>query len=391
MRQAVIISGVRTPVGRGIKGKLKNIRPEHLGALVIEELLNRTQVVAKESIEDVIMGCSFPEGEQGLNIGRIIALKAGLSDSVPGVTINRFCSSGLQAIASGAYQIISGGADILIAGGVESMSTVPIGGRTLAPDPAFIQEKPSVYMSMGQTAENVARLYKISREEQDLFALESHRKAAEAIGLGKFKEEIVPLVFKENSFNGKGIDSKEIIFDTDELVRPDASIEGLKKLKPIFRMKGSVTAGNSSPIADGAAAVLMMSSEMADKLGLKPLAIFKSFAVCGVEPHLMGMGPVAAVPKALKQAGLSLEDIDLIELNEAFASQSIACINELKLDPKKVNPNGGAISLGHPLGCTGTKLTISLINELRRRGGKYGLVTMCIGGGMGAAGIIEVL
>lgn len=391
MRQAVIVAGVRTPVGRGIKGTLRDVRPESLGALAVKEVLSRAGQVDPSEIEDVILGCSFPEGEQGMNIARIVAMKAGLPVSVPGVTVNRFCSSGLQAIAMGAQQILSGSAEAVIAGGVESMSTIPIGGRTNAPDPNLIERNPDVYISMGHTAENVAKRYKITREEQDAFAANSHQKAAEAYRQGLFQEETIPVKFTQRSFrNGKAY-SEEVIFDIDELVRPDTTLEGLAKLRPSFQIDGSVTAGNSSPIADGAAAVLLMSDKRAAELGLRPLAAFRSFAVCGVEPSIMGIGPVAAVPKALKQAGLTLTDIDTVELNEAFAVQSLACIRELGLDEAKVNPGGGAIALGHPLGCTGAKLTVSLIHHLQRVGGRYGLVTMCIGGGMGAAGIFEIL
>jgi acetyl-CoA acyltransferase len=325
-----------------------------------------------------------------MNVARIISIRAGLPTDVPGMTVNRFCSSGLQTIAMAAERIMTGFADVIIAGGVESMSMIPMGGYKPAPNPYLMEHYPEVYMSMGHTAEEVAKRYEISREDQDRFALESHQKAWRAIQEGKFKEEIVPVKVVNRSFDEKGrLKTTETVFDTDEGVRPDTSLEALSKLKPVFRVNGTVTAGNSSQTSDGAAAVLVMSREKAEELGVKPLAIFRGFALGGVDPDVMGIGPVAAVPKLLKRVGVRLDEVDLIELNEAFAAQSLAVIRELELDPAKVNVNGGAIALGHPLGCTGAKLTVSLMNELRRQKKRYGIVTMCIGGGMGAAGLIE--
>ena len=389
MREAVIVSAVRTPVGRSIKGTLKDTRPEFLGALVVKEVLNRVPEVDPGEVEDVIFGCSFPEGEQGLNIARIVALKAGLPDSVPGLTVNRFCSSGLQAIALTAQQIISGAADIVVAGGVESLSTIPIGGIKPSPDPELMDIYPEVYTAMGQTAENVAHRYNITRTDQDAFAVDSHQKTDRAIKKGHFKNEIIPVPVVKKEFKNNKVHEESILFTEDEGIRASASIESLGKLRPVFHRKGTVTAGNSSPLTDGAAAVLIMSAERAQELGVKPLAKFISFAVGGVAPDEMGIGPVVAIPKALQKAGLFMDQIDVIELNEAFAAQALYCIRELGLDISKVNPNGGAIAMGHPLGCTGCKLTVTLINELHRRNGKYGMVSMCIGGGMGAAGIFE--
>ncbi|KPV43636.1 acetyl-CoA C-acetyltransferase [Alicyclobacillus ferrooxydans] len=392
MREAVIVAGARTAIGRAQKGSLRNTRPDDLGALVVEDLLRRVPEVSKEEIEDVIMGCAIPEAEQGMNVARIIALRAGLPTSVSGMTINRFCSSGLQTISIAAQQIMTGMSDILIAGGTETMSLLPMGGYNISPNPELAERFPETYMSMGHTAEQVAQRFNVSREDQDAFALRSHQRAAAAIRDGKFKGEIVPVPVKETyvDVNNKVV-TKERVFDTDEGVRETTSLEALGKLKPVFSIKGSVTAGNSSQTSDGAAAVLLMSREKATELGLKPLGVFRSFAVGGVDPDIMGVGPVAAVPKALKLAGLSLSDIDLIELNEAFASQSLHVIRTLGMDEEKVNVNGGAIALGHPLGCTGARLTVSILNELERRGGRYGLVTMCVGGGMGAAGVFERL
>ena len=343
-------------------------------------------------MEDVIMGCAMPEGEQGLNIARIIAVRAGLPTEVPGMTVNRFCSSGLQTIAMAAEKIMCGFADVVIAGGVESMSMVPMTGYKPSPNPYLMEHYPQIYMSMGHTAEEVARRFGISREDQDRFAVESHRKAHRAIQEGKFKDEIVPVTVKERYIDENGkLQEKEIVFDTDEGVRPDTSLEALAKLKPVFRVDGTVTAGNSSQTSDGAAAVMVMSAEKAEQLGVKPIAVYRSFAVGGVDPDIMGIGPVVAVPKALKLAGLTLDQVDLVELNEAFASQSLEVIRRLELNPEIVNVNGGAIALGHPLGCTGAKLTVSILNELARRKQKIGVVTMCIGGGMGAAGVFEMV
>ncbi len=392
MREAVIVAGARTAVGKAHKGTLKNTRPEELGAAVVGELMRRVPQVDPKEVEDVIMGCAMPEGEQGLNIARIIAVRAGLPTEVPGVTVNRFCSSGLQTIAMAAEKIMCGFADVVIAGGVESMSMVPMTGYKPSPNPYLMEHYPQIYMSMGHTAEEVARRFGVSREDQDRFAVESHRKAHRAIQEGKFKDEIVPVTVKERYIDENGkLQEKEVVFDTDEGVRPDTSLEALAKLKPVFRVDGTVTAGTSSQTSDGAAAVMVMSAEKAEQLGVKPIAVFRSFAVGGVDPDIMGVGPVVAVPKALKLAGLSLDQVDLVELNEAFASQSLEVIRRLELNPEIVNVNGGAIALGHPLGCTGAKLTVSILNELARRKQKIGVVTMCIGGGMGAAGVFEMV
>ncbi|WP_018132302.1 acetyl-CoA C-acetyltransferase [Effusibacillus pohliae] len=391
MKEAVIVAGVRTAVGKAPKGSLRQMRPEDLGGIVVEELVRRTPGLDPAEIEDVIIGCAMPEGEQGMNLGRIVAQRAGLPNEVSGMTVNRFCSSGLQTIALAAQQIMIGQADVIVAGGVESMSHVPMTGYKLAPNPWLVDNKPEIYMSMGHTAEQVARRFNVTREEQDAFAVRSHQRAAAAIQAGKFKEEIVPVKAQIKTFEDGKVKVEEFIFDTDEGVRPDTTQEVLAKLKPVFHVQGTVTAGNSSQTSDGAAAVMVMSAEKADALGLKPLAVFRSFAVGGVDPDIMGVGPVVAIPKALKMAGITKEDVDLFEINEAFASQCVYVTRHLELDMDKVNVNGGAIALGHPLGCTGTKLTVSLINELRRRNGKYGVVSMCIGGGMGAAGVFEIV
>lgn len=388
-RTPVIVSALRTPVGRGRKGTLAATRPDDLAALVIKETLSRTGVAATE-VEDVIMGCAFPEGPQGFNVARLALLLAGLPDSVPGMTVNRFCSSGLQAIALAAQAVASGAMECAIAGGVESMSSVPMTGFKPSMNLKLQRELPGAYVGMGLTAENLARKYSISRTEQDEFALESHRKAHEAQQAGRFDDEIVKVPVRVDKRKGAKIESKEILFGADELVRADSTMETLAKLRPSFHVKGSVTPANSSPISDGAAAVLVMSKAKAEALGLKPLAEFVSFAVAGVDPAYMGIGPVEAVPKALKLAGLQMSDIDLIELNEAFAAQSIAVIKEMDLPMDKLNVNGGAIALGHPLGCTGAKLTATAIHEMKRRGGGHAMVTMCIGGGQGAAGILKV-
>jgi acetyl-CoA acyltransferase len=392
MREAVIVGALRTAVGKAPHGTLRETRPDEMAAAVIAELTRRVPELMPEEIEDVIIGCAFPEAEQGLNMARAVALRAGLSYTVPGQTVNRFCSSGVQTIALAAERIMSGFADVIIAGGAESMSMVPVSGNIYAPDPYLAEHYPAVYTSMGITAENVARKYGIGREEQDAFALQSHMKAATAIREGRFKDEVVPLTVVKRQFLGEGkphVTTKEVIFDTDEGVRFDTSAEVLAKLPPAFHAKGTVTAGNSSQTSDGAAAALVMSKERAQQLGLKPLGVFRAFAVAGVPPDLMGIGPLEAIPKALRLAGLTLNQIDLIELNEAFAAQAFAVIKELKLPPERVNVNGGAIALGHPLGCTGAKLTATLLHEMRRRKARYGMVTMCIGGGMGAAGIFE--
>lgn len=391
MEEAVIVSIARTAVGKAKRGSLAQTRVEDMGKAVIEEVLRRADGVEKEMVDDVIIGCAMPEGEQGLNMARIVSLYAGLPVSTPAITINRFCSSGLQSIAFAAERIMLGQADVILAGGIESMSSVPMTGHKLSPHPRIVQEKPETYISMGLTAENVARRFRISRQEQDEFALSSHQKATEALQKGKFKAEIVPLDVTQKGVDENGnVWERTKRFDSDEGVRPDTSIEALSKLPPSFAKDGTVTAGNASQMSDGAAMALVMSKSRAGQLGLKPLATFRTFAVTGVEPEIMGIGPVKAIPKVLKQAGLTLDDIDLFEINEAFASQCLQIIHELELDQSKVNVNGGAIALGHPLGCTGTKMTATLIYELQRRGGGRGIVSMCVGGGMGAAGILDV-
>ncbi len=391
-RDAVIVSAARTPVGKAKRGSLVTVRPDDLAATVIVELLKRTPALDPAEIEDVVFGCAFPEGEQGMNMARMIALRAGLPISVPGETINRYCSSGVQSIAHVAYAIMAGDIEVAIAGGTESMTMVPMAGYKFSPNPYFAQDLPHYYTSMGITAENVAAKYGISREDQDAFALQSNLKAAKAVDSGLFDPELVPVDVEivELDENHKPV-TRSFTFKRDEGPRGDSTLEGLAKLKPAFKEGGTVTAGNSSQMSDGAAAVVVMSAEKAAKLGLKPLARFVSFAVGGVEPELMGIGPVAAIPKALKKAGLKQEDIDIFELNEAFAAQSLAVLRTLQLDQQKVNVNGGAIALGHPLGCTGAKLTTQLLYEMGRRKSKYGMVTMCIGGGMGAAAVFENL
>jgi acetyl-CoA acyltransferase len=391
MKEAVIVSIARTAVGKAKKGSLAQTRAEDLGKTVLEEVIRRAPGLAKEDVEDIIIGCAMPEGEQGLNFARIMSLYAGFPVTVPAVTVNRFCSSGLQAIAYAAERIMLGHAEVVIAGGVESMSHVPMTGFKLSPHPQLVADMPEVYIGMGHTAENVAKRFGISREDQDRFALSSHRKAAAAIAAGRFKDEIVPI-----STSVKGVDekgkafSKTFTFDTDEGVRTDTSPEGLAKLSPAFALGGTVTAGNASQTSDGAAAAVLMSRERAEALGLKPLATFRSFALAGVEPEIMGVGPVKAIPKALQMAGIPQDQVSLYEINEAFASQCVYIIRELGLPEDQVNVNGGAIALGHPLGCTGAKLSASLIYELQKRGGGFGVVSMCIGGGMGAAGVFEV-
>jgi acetyl-CoA acyltransferase len=391
-REAVIVSAVRTPVGKGKRGGLATVRPDELATAVLKALLSRTPGLDPKEIDDVILGCAFPEGEQGLNMARMVALRAGLPDSVPGETINRYCSSGVQSIAHAAYAILAGQIDTAIAGGVESMSMVPMMGYKFSVNPYFAAELPHYYTNMGLTAENVAVKYKVSREDQDAFALRSHQRAAGAVNSGKFDPELVPIEveLKELGSDGKQV-TKNFTIKRDEGPRADTNLEALAKLKPAFKEGGTVTAGNSSQVSDGAAGVVIMSGDKARALGLEPLVRFVDFAVGGVPPELMGIGPIVAIPKALKLAGLALKDIDLIELNEAFASQSLAVARELGLDPEKTNVNGGAIALGHPLGCTGAKLTTQIIYEMGRRKSKYGMVSMCIGGGMGAAAIFENL
>jgi len=390
-KEAVIVSAVRTPVGKAKRGGMATVRPDEMGAAVIKELLNRTPNLDPAQIEDVVFGCAFPEGEQGMNVARTISIRAGLPDTVPAETINRYCSSGVQSIAHIAHAIKAGDIEIGIGAGVESMSMVPMMGYKFSPNPQFAMELPHYYTNMGLTAENVSLKYGITREQQDEFSLKSNQKAAKAVESGLFDPELIPLDVEVNEYVDGKVVKKNFTVKRDEGPRGDSTIEGLAKLKPAFKEGGFVTAGNSSQMSDGASAVMVMSADKAAELGLKPLARFVAFAVGGVAPELMGIGPVAAIPKVLKTAGLSLNDIDLFELNEAFAAQSLAVMQTLEMDPDKVNVNGGAIALGHPLGCTGSKLTTQLIYEMGRRKSKYGMVTMCIGGGMGAAAIFENL
>jgi acetyl-CoA acyltransferase len=409
MAEAVIVSAVRTPVGKAFRGSLRATRPDDLAALAIKEALARVPGLDAKEIDDVILGCAMPEGEQGMNVARIAALRAGLPIETSAMTVNRFCSSGLQAIAIAAERIRAGAAQVIVAGGTESMTMVPMGGNKVSPNPWLVDHNPDAYINMGLGTENIARKFGITREQADQFSVESHKKALAAIAAGHFKEETVPVEVKITSVaNGNGSSSgaasgsartkaaakaatQTFTFETDEGPRADTSLEALAKLKPAFHVKGTVTAGNSSQMSDGAAAAVVMSDERAKALGLKPLARFVAYATAGVLPEEFGIGPVAAIPKALKQAGLTLNDIAVFELNEAFAAQSLAVIQQAGLDPARVNPNGGAIALGHPLGCTGAKLTATILRELQRRNARYGMVTMCIGGGMGAAGILERL
>ncbi len=412
MPEAVIVSAIRTPVGRAYKGSLRATRPDDLAALAIKEALARVPAVDVKQIDDVILGCAMPEGEQGMNVARIASLRAGLPVETSAMTINRFCSSGLQAIALAAERIRGGSAEIIVAGGTESMSLVPMGGNKVSPNPWLVDHYPDTYINMGLGTENIARKFGITREQADEFSANSHKKALAAIAAGNFKDETIPVEVKITSLptNGNGTSgvphplrgvgakggspkptTQTFLFDTDELPRADTSLEVLAKLKPAFHAQGTVTAGNSSPMSDGAAATVVMSDARAKALGLKPLARFVAYATAGCPPEEFGIGPVFAIPKALKLAGLSLSDIAVIELNEAFAAQSLAVLQQAKLDPARVNPNGGAIALGHPLGCTGAKLTATLIRDLQRKNARYGMVTMCIGGGMGAAGIFERL
>lgn len=392
-RDAVIITAARTAIGKAKRGSLATTRPDDMAAAVIADLLKRAEGLDPAEIDDVILGCAFPEGEQGMNMARMVSLRAGLPQSVPAQTVNRFCSSGLQTIAHAAYAIMAGQAKTIIAGGTESMTMVPMTGLKFAPNPFFAAESPEVYTNMGLTAENVAEKYGVSREDQDSFALRSHRNANQAVESGLFDPEIVPLDVEivEPGSNGDGPIKRTFTFQRDEGPRADTSLEALAKLKAVFKVDGTVTAGNSSQMSDGAAGVIVMSGARAKELGFKPLVRFVAYAVAGVAPELMGIGPTVAVPKVLDLAGLSLEDIGLIELNEAFAAQGLAVIRELDLNEEITNVNGGAIALGHPLGCTGAKLTTQLIYEMKRRNVHYGMVTMCIGGGMGAAGIFENL
>jgi acetyl-CoA acyltransferase len=392
MKEAVIVSIARTAVGKAPRGTLRSTRPDEMAAAAIREALRRASALDLNEIEDVILGCAMPEAEQGNNVARIASLRAGLPVSCSAMTINRFCSSGLQAIALASERIMAGFADCILAGGAETMSMIPMGGCHFSPSPYLMDHYPDAYLSMGLTAENLASKYGIGREQQDAFALRSHQRALAAIEAGKFKEEIVPLEVVEVSMNGKvRPQTRKIVFDVDEGPRRDTSLEALAKLKPAFHAAGTVTAGNASQMSDGAAAAVVMSAGKAKALGLKPLARFVSFATAGCPPEEMGIGPVFAIPKALRLAGLKLTEIDVVELNEAFAVQALAVIHQAGLDPERTNVNGGAIALGHPLGCTGAKLTATLLNEMKRRKSKYGMVTMCVGGGMGAAGIFENL
>lgn len=391
MKEAVIVSAVRTAVGKAPKGTLRNTRSDEMGAAAIKEAVTRAGV-EPALIEDVIMGCAFPEASQGMNVARTSAILAGLPVETSAMTVNRYCSSGLQTIALAAERIQTGGADAIVAGGLESMTAIPMGGNTFRPNPHLAETYPDYYLNMGLTAENLARKYEITREQADEFSMQSHHKAAAAIAAGNFKDEIVQMTVRIDEFDEKGrVRRKEVVFEQDEGVRPETSIEGLAKLRPVFHAKGTVTAGNASQMSDGAAAAVVMSAVKAAELGLKPIARFVSYATAGCLPEEMGIGPVYAIPKALKLAGLTLDQIDLIELNEAFAAQGLSVMKVLEMDPAKVNVNGGAVALGHPLGCTGAKLTATILQEMRRRSARYGMVTMCVGGGMGAAGIFERL
>lgn len=391
MREAVIVAMSRTAVGKSKKGVTRSTRSDEMASAVITDLMRQTDgKLDPNEIDDVIIGCAMPEGAQGLNFARVISLRAGLPVEVPGQTVNRFCSSGLQSIAMAAESIIANSADVIIAGGAETMSLVPMTGFQISPNPYMAENDPYVYMSMGHTAERVADEFNVSREEMDQFAYESHQKAARATDAGIFAQEIVPFMVEDTFVGEDGkTQTATIKLDQDEHLRRETTVDGLAKLKPVFRQGGRVTAGNSSPLSDGAAGVIIMEAGKAAQLGLKPLARFVGFNVAGVRPEVMGVGPINAVPKVLKRTGMSMDDIDLIELNEAFAAQALPVIRVLEMNPEKVNVNGGAIALGHPLGCTGAKLTVQIIHEMKRRNSKYGMVTMCIGGGMGAAGIFE--
>jgi acetyl-CoA acyltransferase len=390
MKEAVIVSAVRTAVGKAPRGTLRDTRPDEMGAAVIREAIARVPGLEGSEIDDVIMGCAMPEAEQGMNVARAAAIRAGLPVETSAMTINRFCSSGLQTIAMATDRIRTNGAEVILAGGLESMSMIPMGGHIIRPNPYLVEHYPDFYLNMGLATENVARKYEVSREEQDEFALRSHQRAAAALDSNKFADETVPLTVSVEHLDAKGQKRHhEVVFDRDEGPRRDSSIEALAKLKPAFHLKGTITAGNASQMSDGAAAAIVMSDDRAKQLGIKPMARLIAYATAGCPPEEMGIGPVFAIPKALKHAGLTLDQIDVIELNEAFAAQSLAVIKTLGLDPEKVNVNGGAIALGHPLGCTGAKLTASILRELERRNGRYGMVTMCVGGGMGAAGIFE--
>ena len=389
MRDAVIVSIVRTAIARANNGSLRNTRVEHTAAEVVKEAVRRASGLNVEEIDDLVMGNSFPEAEAGMNLGRVVALKAGLTSHVPGITVNRYCASGLEAISIACQKVMCGFADVVMAVGADHTTLVPMGGNKPMPDPDLIAAWPEAYITMGLTAENVAQRFKISRQDQDIFAFESHQKAARAQADGRFKEQILPLKVIDRGFEGGKAVAREKIFDKDECIRPDTSLEALSKLRAIFRAGGTVTAGNSCPLNDGAAAAVIMSREKAKELKLKPMAVFRSMAVGGVDPEIMGIGPVVAIPKAVKYAGISLDSVDLIELNEAFASQSLYILRTLGIDPARLNVNGGSIALGHPLGCTGVYLTAKLLYEMERRKARYGITTMCIGGGMGAAAVFE--
>lgn len=390
-REAVIVAASRTAIGKAKRGATRNWRSDDMAAAVIQEALRQAEGLDPSEVDDVIIGCAMPEGAQGLNFGRTIALRAGLPVETPGMTVNRFCSSGLQTIALAAERIIANGADCIIAGGAETMSLVPMTGFRVNPNPYMVENQPEVYMGMGLTAEQVSQEFEVSRQAQDEFAVRSHQKAAAAYAKNLFQGEILPIEIEEVTPGPNGPGRQTFILDRDEHLRADTTLEGLAKLKPVFKAGGTVTAGNSSPLSDGAAAVIVMERSKAEALGLKPLVRFVGFTVGGVRPEIMGVGPINAVPKLLKRTGMTLSDIDIIELNEAFAAQAVAVIRELGLDEERVNVNGGAIALGHPLGCTGAKLTVQIINEMKRRSSQFGMVTMCIGGGMGAAGIFENL
>jgi acetyl-CoA acyltransferase len=391
MQAAYIVSSVRTAVGKAPRGTLHNIRPDDMGAIAVKAAIAKVTGLAVDQVDDLIMGCAFPEAEQGFNLGRVIAQRAGLPDTVAGCTVNRFCASGLQTIAMATQAIATGQAEVVVAGGAESMSLIPMGGHAFAPNPALMADAPQAYCTMGLTAENVMQQYQVSRADQDAFALRSHQRALAAIQAGRFVEEIVPLEVHETLYVDGQPQALDTRFQVDEGPRADTSLEALSLLPPVFHARGSVTAGNSSQLSDGAAATVVMSQRLVEQLGIQPLGRLLGFAVAGVPPEIMGIGPVAAIPKVLRQVGLTLDDIGLIELNEAFAAQAIAVIRKLDLNEDIVNVNGGAIALGHPLGMTGAKLTATLLHEMKRRGVRYGLVTMCVGGGMGAAGVVERL
>ncbi|MBD1910489.1 MULTISPECIES: acetyl-CoA C-acyltransferase [unclassified Leptolyngbya] len=391
MNNTYIVSSVRTAVGKAPRGTLRHTRPDDLGATAVKGAIAQIPNLVSNQIDDVILGCAMPEAEQGFNLGRIVAMRAGLPDSVSGCTVNRLCSSGLQSIAMATQAIAFGQADVIVAGGVESMSLIPMGGHQFLPNADLLADAPGAYITMGLTAENVAERFHVSRADQDAYALRSHQRALKAIAAGHFKDEIIPLTVRETLYeNGQPV-THEIIFDTDEGPRADTSLEALANLKPAFRLNGTVTAGNASQMSDGAAATVVMSERMVNELGVKPLGRLLGYAVAGVAPEIMGIGPAVAIPKVLQQVGLTLGDIGLIELNEAFAAQALAVIRELGLNDEIVSVNGGAIALGHPLGCSGAKLTATLLHEMKRRGVRYGLVSMCVGGGMGAAGVFELM